>query len=84
MTTNTKSAQERTASRLPGDWGCHALGYSGTTSYPDLMCTDGYMTDMDGDGYDPTTWRPPCAHCNPTEYAEWMRELIEEMDEETA
>jgi hypothetical protein len=42
------------------------------------MCTDGYMTDMDGDGYDPTTWRPPCAHCNPKEHAEWQRELLEE------
>lgn len=60
--------------RAPAYTGCHALGYSGTTPYPDLMCTDGRMTDQDADGFDPTTWRKPCKECLPVEYAEWMRE----------
>lgn len=63
---------------LPVVNGCQRLGYSGTTRYPDLMCTDGYMTDMDADGYDPTTSRLPCRDCNPVEYAEWMREEEED------
>lgn len=58
--------------------GCFRQGYSGTTSYPDLMCTDGYMSDMDDDGHDPTTARQPCAHCMPDAYAEWMREQADE------
>jgi hypothetical protein len=45
------------------------------------MCTDGYMTDMDDDGYDPSVARLPCPDCNPVEYAEWMREQ-REMDED--
>lgn len=66
---------------LPVASGCHRQGYSGTTGYPDLMCTDGYMTDMDGDGYDPSVARLPCRDCNPVEYAEWMREQ-QEMEED--
>lgn len=61
--------------------GCFRQGYSGTTSYPDLMCTDGYMSDMDADGHDPTTARQPCEHCNPAEHAEWMRDQDDEDDE---
>lgn len=77
------SSQRRKAKRAAGPefTGCGAQGYSGTTVYPDLMCTDGRMSDMDADGWDPTTWRVPCAHCMPTEYAEHLQELIEEMDE---
>jgi hypothetical protein len=60
------------------DGGCHRQGYSGDTSYPDLMCTDGYMTDMDDDGYDPSVARLPCEHCNPEEYQAWMKELEEQ------
>lgn len=73
------NAQQRRVYRrsLPAPDGCQELGYSGTTMYPDLMCTDGYMTDMDDDGYDPTTARLPCHHCNPVEHAEWMREELE-------
>jgi hypothetical protein len=65
---------------LPAYSSCNRLGYSGTTSYPDLMCADGYMTDQDADGYDPTTSRLPCRDCNPVEYAEWMLELEEESE----
>lgn len=54
--------------------GCQFQGYSGTTRYPDLMCTDGYMSDMDADGDDPSVARPPCPECNPDEYREWARE----------
>jgi len=61
--------------------GCHQQGYSGTTTYPDLMCTDGYMSDMDGDGDDPNVARPPCPKCNPEEHAEWVREQ-QELEEE--
>jgi hypothetical protein len=58
------------------------LGYSGTTSYPDLMCEDGYMRDQDADGYDPSVSCLPCRDCQPVEYAEWMREL-REMDDDS-
>lgn len=80
------NAQQRRTQRrrAPVDTGCHLQGYSGTTSYPDLMCTDGYMTDMDGDGYDPTTARLPCPHCNPAKHAEWMREEQEMNEDEPA
>lgn len=59
---------------LPPITGCGRQGYSGTTSYPDLMCTDGHMTDMDGDGYDPSVARLPCRVCKPDEYLAWKRE----------
>lgn len=61
--------------------GCHTLGYSGTTSYPDLMCTDGYLSDMDADGADPSVARPPCQKCNPEEHANWLHEQ-QELEEE--
>jgi hypothetical protein len=57
---------------------CGTQGYSGTTSYPDLMCVDGRMRDMDADGYDPSTWASPCKHCLPAEYAAWRKEIEEE------
>jgi hypothetical protein len=67
--------QRRKHSRaLPPVTGCCKQGYSGTTRYPDLMCTDGYMSDMDADGDDPSVARPPCPDCKPGEHAEWMRE----------
>lgn len=65
---------------LPESTGCGLQGYSGTTPYPDLMCTDGRMTDMDADGVDPTTWRVPCQHCLPAEYAEHLKEIADEME----
>lgn len=68
---------------LPSFTGCGRQGYSGTTSYPDLMCTDGHMTDMDGDGYDPSVARLPCADCKPAERAEWDREQRELDGDET-
>lgn len=77
------NAQQRRIARrrAPAYAGCQALGYSGTTPYPDMMCTDGYMTDQDADGYDPSTARKPCKACLPVEYAEWMREE-QEMSED--
>jgi hypothetical protein len=66
---------------LPPVTGCGRQGHSGTTIYPDLMCTDGYMSDMDADGDDPSAARPPCQHCNPVEHAEWAREQQDEDDE---
>ena len=57
---------------------CGLQGYSGTTIYPDLMCVDGYMRDMDADGYDPSVSALPCKHCRPEEYAEWQKELEDE------
>lgn len=81
------NAQQRHVARRayrraqPAALGCHTQGRSGTTSYPDLMCTDGYMSDMDGDGDDPSVARQPCAKCNPEEHAEWLREQ-QELDED--
>ena len=60
---------------------CGLQGYSGTTTYPDLMCQDGAMRDMDDDGYDPSTWAPPCKNCDPKGWAEWQTELAEEMED---
>lgn len=59
---------------VPFPTGCFRQGYSGTTSYPDLMCTDGYMSDMDADGHDPSVARKPCLMCNLDEYLAWKRE----------
>lgn len=39
------------------------------------------MRDMDDDGYDPSTWAPPCKNCNPVEHAEWLKELADEEDD---
>ena len=61
---------------------CGLQGYSGTTSYPDLMCQDGYMRDMDADGYDPSTWAQPCQVCNHHKHTEWLKELAEEAEED--
>jgi hypothetical protein len=73
------SHQRRKARRSePVPSGCGFQGYSNTTPYPDLMCTDGRMTDMDADGVDPLTWRPPCPKCNPAEYNAWLEELANE------
>ncbi|MBB5610597.1 MULTISPECIES: hypothetical protein [unclassified Janthinobacterium] len=71
------NAQQRRKYRRskPRPTSCFLQGYSGGTSYPDLMCQDGYMRDMDDDGYDPSTWAPPCKNCNTVEYAEWLKEL---------
>jgi len=66
---------------VPEFTGCGAQAYSGATPYPDLMCVDGRMADMDADGWNPTTWRVPCAHCMPTAYVEHLQELFEEMEE---
>ena len=66
---------------VPAALGCQTQGYSGTTSYPDLRCTAGYMSDMDADGDDTSVARPPCAKCNPEEHAEWLREQ-QELEEE--
>lgn len=74
--------QRRTLRRNSPDTGCHRQGYSGTTPYPDLMCTDGYMSDMDADGYDPSVSRLPCHECKPVEYAEWMRDEREMSEQE--
>jgi|GEM_PF-4245218 len=59
---------------LPPFTGCGRQGYSGDTSYPDLMCTDGYMSDMDADGHDPSVARLPCRVCKPDEHAAWQQE----------
>lgn len=76
------SHQRRKYRRAAPDWtGCMRLGYSGTTSYPDLMCVDGYMRDQDADGWDPSVSCLPCRDCKPVECAEWMREL-EELNQE--
>lgn len=80
------SAQRRVARRkgpLILSGGCYRQGYSGTTSYPDLSCLDGYMRDMDADGYDMSESVLPCAHCKPVEHAEWEREEREQ-DEDDA
>ena len=55
--------------------GCGFQGFSHTTPYPDLMCTDGRMSDMDADGDDPSVWRIPCPKCNPDKYQEYIAEL---------
>jgi hypothetical protein len=81
MNAQQRRTQRRAVRRQPASLGCHAQGRSGTTSYPDLMCTDGYMSDMDADGDDPSVARPPCASCNPEEHAEWLREQ-RELEEE--
>jgi hypothetical protein len=81
MNAQQRRRQRRAVSRQPAALGCHAQGRSGTTSYPDLMCTDGYMSDMDADGDDPSVARQPCAKCNPEEHAEWLREQ-QELEEE--
>ena len=60
---------------------CGQQGYSNTCPYPDLMCQDGYMRDMDADGFDPSVWAVPCPSCNPEEYAEYLRERDEEDDQ---
>lgn len=76
------AAQRRKARRAsPESESCGLQGYSGTTSYPDLMCIDGVMRDMDADGWDPSTWAPPCKHCNPTAHSAWIAEQIEEAEE---
>jgi len=71
------SHQRRKQRRAIGPAGCGFQGYSGTTLYPDLMCTDGRMSDMDRDGDDPETWRIPCPKCNPAEYNAYLEELAE-------
>lgn len=63
---------------VPEPYSCGTLGYSGTTSYPDLMCIDSRMRDMDDDGYDPSAWASPCKKCLPEEYAAWRKEVSEE------
>lgn len=65
----------RRASTVFGFFGCGFQGYSGTAPYPDLMCTDGRMSDMDADGDDPEVWRIPCPKCLPAEYAAHLEEL---------
>lgn len=65
------------AQQKPARDGCGRQGYSGTTSYPDLMCTDGYMSDMDADGDDPSVARMPCRACNADEFSEWESEQWE-------
>jgi len=71
--------QRRTHRRsTPAPTGCRRQSHSGTTSYPDLMCTDGYMSDMDADGDDPSVSRLPCRACNPDEYLAWKREQWED------
>ena len=64
----------------PISW-CCKQGYSGEASYPDLMCTDGYMSDMDADGHDPSTSRMPCSDCKPVAYAKWVRDEQQGGDE---
>ncbi len=57
--------------------GCGEQGYSGMAGYPDLMCTDGYMSDMDADGDDPSVARQPCPKCRPGDYTAWFNEQQE-------
>jgi hypothetical protein len=42
------------------------------------MCTDGFMTDMDADGYDPSVSREPCKACNPQAFERWRKENEDE------
>ena len=74
------NAHQRRVARRKGFLfdGCGVQGYSGTTMYPDLMCVDGYMRDMDADGWDPSVSALPCMYCKPDERAEWEREREEE------
>lgn len=73
------SHQRRIARRRnPEPSSCGRLGYSGTTTYPDLMCVDGMMIDQDGDGYDPTAWHPPCPDCQPVKFKAWREEVAGE------
>lgn len=77
------NAQQRRVARRkrPVFDGCGVQGYSGITTYPDLMCIDGYMRDMDADGWDPSVSALPCKHCLPDERVEWDREREEENEE---
>jgi hypothetical protein len=43
-------------------------------SYPDGQCIDGYMHDMDADGYDPNDTSFPCPKCNTREFLERRKE----------
>ena len=81
MNAYQRRKHRRSSHAIPRAIGCHRQGYSGTTSYPDLMCTDGYMSDMDADGIDPSVSRTPCQHCNPEEHAEWQRDMSDELDD---
>lgn len=77
------SHQRRIARRAaPAMTGCGRQGFSGTTSYPDLMCVDGYMRDMDADGWDPSVSACPCKICLPRERADWDFEQIEDDDQD--
>ncbi len=42
--------------------------------YPDGGCGDGYLYDLDGDGYDPEDTTHPCPRCNTKAYLEGERE----------
>ena len=39
-------------------------------SYPDGGCEDGFLHDLDGDGYDPDDTSHPCPRCNTRQYLE--------------
>lgn len=73
------NAHQRRKHRRALYWqpGCNNLGYSGTTTYPDLMCMNGYMVDADADGWDPTDAHLPCKHCRPDEHKAWIKDSHE-------
>lgn len=49
-------------------------------SYPDGGCEDGYLHDLDGDGYDPNDTTRPCPRCNTREYLQCEREQSQETE----
>lgn len=79
MNARQRRAARRRSPILTG--GCHKQGYSGTTPYPDLMCLDGYMRDMDADCHDLSVAALPCASCKPVERAEWDRDQGDDDDD---
>ena len=80
----TAHQRRRPRRALPPPNTCGKQGYSGTTSYPDLMCIDGVMRDMDADGWRLDEWAPPCRNCDPAGWAAWQKELQEEQEGEEA
>lgn len=50
-------------------WACDFDGYMYGASYPDAMCVDGMLIDMDR-GYS-TDYDTPCPKCNIREFAEY-------------
>lgn len=60
---------------------CDYTGHDFGAHYPDAACHEGYLWDLDGDGWIEGDYSHPCPKCNTAEYLDGAREDAESTEQ---